>query len=359
MIPSCLGASGSVRARQIPQSALRAIEVHTFWPFRTKPPSTRVARVDRAARSLPAPGSLKSWHQPIRPSRVGPTKRSCCSSVPWAMIVGRAHAPTAMDGRGDPGGGQLLVDHQLLDRTGAAPVGDGPVRGQQPGLDEQPAPLGVVGGGGHLGHHGADLAPERPRRRPAARWRAPARLPARAAREASARSAAEPPEELPQRQGPAQVEVGVVLPGEAHPPEDLDAALGRLHVGVEGHGPGQHGRQCRPGRRRRRRRPGPRPRPGPSTCSTETSMSASRCLTAWNCPMGRPNWRRSLAYSVAVSRHHRAPPAHSAAAMARARSRTSGVVDTAEARARGRRRRRRLPRRPPAGSGPGWPAARR
>ena len=29
--------------------------------------------------------------------------------------------------------------------------------------------------------------------------------------------------------------------------------------------------------------------------------------------MGRPNWTRTLAYSVAVSRHHRAPPACSAA----------------------------------------------
>ncbi len=31
------------------------------------------------------------------------------------------------------------------------------------------------------------------------------------------------------------------------------------------------------------------------TCSTATSMSARRCLMAWNCPMGRPNWRRSMA----------------------------------------------------------------
>ena len=47
--------------------------------------------------------------------------------------------------------------------------------------------------------------------------------------------------------------------------------------------------------------------------STRTAMSAARCLTAWNWPMGRPNWTRTLAYSVAVSRHHRAPPACSAA----------------------------------------------
>ncbi len=35
-----------------------------------------------------------------------------------------------------------------------------------------------------------------------------------------------------------------MLPGEADAAEDLDAALGRFHVGVEGDGPGQHGRQA-------------------------------------------------------------------------------------------------------------------
>ena len=30
-------------------------------------------------------------------------------------------------------------------------------------------------------------------------------------------------------------------------------------------------------------------------------MSATRCLTAWNDPIGRPNCSRSLAYSVASS----------------------------------------------------------
>ena len=58
-------------------------------------------------------------------------------------------------------------------------------------------------------------------------------------------------------------------------------------------------------------------------CSTATSMSASACFTAWNWPMGRPNWTRTLAYSDAVSRHQRAIPALSAAANVRARPRTS------------------------------------
>ena len=62
-MPRCLGTSGLVRARQMPMSARAATEVHTFWPSSDQPPSTRVARVLRAARSEPAPGSLNSWHQ--------------------------------------------------------------------------------------------------------------------------------------------------------------------------------------------------------------------------------------------------------------------------------------------------------
>ena len=92
-IPSCFGASGSVRASRMPQSACCAIDVQTFWPFTSQPPSTRVARVvDRLARSEPAPGSLKSWHQVISPCSVGGIQRSCCSRVPY-MITGGSAQP--------------------------------------------------------------------------------------------------------------------------------------------------------------------------------------------------------------------------------------------------------------------------
>jgi hypothetical protein len=82
LMPSCLGASGSVRASRMPQSACCAIEVQTFWPLTTHPPSTRSARVVSEARSEPAPGSLKSWHHSISPRRVGGIHRCCCASVP-------------------------------------------------------------------------------------------------------------------------------------------------------------------------------------------------------------------------------------------------------------------------------------
>lgn len=30
-------------------------------------------------------------------------------------------------------------------------------------------------------------------------------------------------------------------------------------------------------------------------CSSATSIQASLCLMPWNCPIGRPNWTRTLA----------------------------------------------------------------
>ncbi len=98
-MPLCCGTSGSVRARQMPQSARSATEVHTFWPVSFQPPSTFSARVRSEARSEPEPGSEKSWHQTSWPSRDGRTNRSRCSSVPWAMIVGRAQPAITMSGR--------------------------------------------------------------------------------------------------------------------------------------------------------------------------------------------------------------------------------------------------------------------
>ncbi len=83
-MPWCLGSAGSVRATRMPQRALCALEVQTFWPSTTHSPvlSSRTARVASAARSDPAPGSLKSWHQTSSPTHRGRRKRCFCSSVP-------------------------------------------------------------------------------------------------------------------------------------------------------------------------------------------------------------------------------------------------------------------------------------
>ena len=101
-MPLCLGASGLLRARQMPQSARSATEFQTFCPDSRQPPSTFVARVRSDARSDPAPGSEKSWHQVSSPSSDGRTNRSRCSSVPCSRIVGTAHPAITMSGRVSP-----------------------------------------------------------------------------------------------------------------------------------------------------------------------------------------------------------------------------------------------------------------
>ena len=45
--------------------------VHTFWPRMSQPSPSRIARVCSPARSLPAAGSLKSWHQMSSPRSMG------------------------------------------------------------------------------------------------------------------------------------------------------------------------------------------------------------------------------------------------------------------------------------------------
>jgi hypothetical protein len=62
-IPSCFGASGSVRAMRIPSFECWASDVQIFCPFTTHSSPSWTARVLSDARSDPEPGSLKSWHQ--------------------------------------------------------------------------------------------------------------------------------------------------------------------------------------------------------------------------------------------------------------------------------------------------------
>ena len=71
VMPWCLGASGSVRARRMPQREYWAPDVQTFWPLTVHSSPSRTALVCRLARSEPAPGSLKSWHQISSPASIG------------------------------------------------------------------------------------------------------------------------------------------------------------------------------------------------------------------------------------------------------------------------------------------------
>ena len=83
-IPAWRRASGSVRAMQMARSATLPFEHHTFWPVRRQPPvaSSGSALVASEARSLPAPGSLNSWHHTTSPVAVPGRWAARCSSVP-------------------------------------------------------------------------------------------------------------------------------------------------------------------------------------------------------------------------------------------------------------------------------------
>ncbi len=71
MRPLCLGASGSVRATSMHHLAYWAALVHTFCPVTTQWSPSLTARVLRLARSEPASGSEKPWHQISSAVRIG------------------------------------------------------------------------------------------------------------------------------------------------------------------------------------------------------------------------------------------------------------------------------------------------
>ena len=96
-----------------------------------------------------------------------------------------------------------------------------------------------------------------------------------------------------------QVEVRVVLPGEADAAEDLDALLGAVGGGVERDGAGDaraEVRACRTVVPVAVLAPGRGGVPGHRGALLDGHQHVGqRCLTAWNWPMGRPNWTRTLA----------------------------------------------------------------
>ena len=53
------------------------------------------------------------------------------------------------------------------------------------------------------------------------------------------------------------------------------------------------------------------------TCAISVASSANLCEIAWNEPIGRPNWRRSLAYASASSKARWARPSDVAARIVR------------------------------------------
>ena len=100
-MPLCRELPGSVRTIVKILSPCTALVVHTFWPLTTKSSPSRTPRVASAARSDPAPGSEKPWHQITSLRSIGPMISFFCASEPIAMTVGaRKVRPSALTVRG-------------------------------------------------------------------------------------------------------------------------------------------------------------------------------------------------------------------------------------------------------------------
>ena len=85
-MPACFEASGSVRASRMQYLAYIAIDDQIFWPLTTYVSPLRSARVRSEARSDPAPGSEKPWHQ-MSPAGMPGRYRLFCSGVPQLSRV--------------------------------------------------------------------------------------------------------------------------------------------------------------------------------------------------------------------------------------------------------------------------------
>ena len=140
--PAWRGASGSVRARRIPRSATRPLEHHTFWPVTTQSSPSSSARVLRPARSLPAPGSEKSWHQTCSASRIAAqVGRLLLRRAEGEDRAAREHDPDHVDPRWDLGDGALRGPRRgVLDGEPAAAVLHRPVQPCPPGREQRSLP---------------------------------------------------------------------------------------------------------------------------------------------------------------------------------------------------------------------------
>ena len=116
-MPRCLGPPSSVRASTPHQRANCPQETHVFWPLTTKWSSCSTARVRSDARSEPASGSEKPWHQI---SSADEDRRDVAEAL---LVAAEAQQRRAEDVQADDvdelrraGRRQLLVDDDLLGR---------------------------------------------------------------------------------------------------------------------------------------------------------------------------------------------------------------------------------------------------
>ena len=86
-IPLCFGTSGLVRTKTRRTSASWAPEVQTFWPLTTNWSPSSTALVARAARSLPASGSLIPRAAVFSARMMGTAQSLIWSSLPNDTMV--------------------------------------------------------------------------------------------------------------------------------------------------------------------------------------------------------------------------------------------------------------------------------
>jgi hypothetical protein len=87
-MPCCFLSPLDMRASRKHHCAIVAYDVQIFWPDTHQPLPSRRAAVCSDAKSEPAFGSLKPWHQIASPRAIGGRCVRRCSSVPCRMMAG-------------------------------------------------------------------------------------------------------------------------------------------------------------------------------------------------------------------------------------------------------------------------------
>ena len=243
VMPACLGASGSVRARQMPQSAGLGHRRPHLLPVEHPAAVDAVGPGAEGGQVGAGAGLAEQLAPAQRPEQRGAHPallllrasrgRSC---------VGSAHAPTARCGRATPAAASSSSITSCSTGSGATAPRSWPVRHDQARLDQRGA-LGSRPAAAISATTERDLVADRVGLGRAGRWPALRRAPPAASVVTSCSSASDvaSDDKLPVGHGPLEVEVRVVLPGEADAAEDLDALLGAVGGRIERDGTGDAG----------------------------------------------------------------------------------------------------------------------
>ena len=307
-----------------PLATSRAIDVHTFWPVRT-PAAVPALGPGGEGGQVGAGTGLREELAPPELARAGSgaTQRSRCSVGAVGDDHGQRPGPDPEVRAHEPGRGHLLVDDQLLDGVGVPSLGARPVRARParrrrwPGAGRHPR-------GRRCRPSKTGASPPRTGRRPrGGRWRATGAHRPGPAVDHLVDEPSAPPSSWRVARARFRYMWASCSQVKPMPPSSWMQSLAAVDGPV-----GDQSAAAAVASAGLLVVPPPTARAASqasaSSARPRTSMSASRCLTAWNCPMGRPNCRRTLAYSEAVSRHQRAAPASFGGGTGRRRARAPG-----------------------------------